>query len=217
MLYFVGVGPGDPELMTLKAARTLREADAIALADRGAAMQIAGAWIEGKPVLKLNMPMKGDRAAWEDAHRTAAAQLSEWLERYDKIAYLVLGDPGVYASSSYLLRLLAPRHDCRVVPGVPAMCAAAAELCIPLCEQRERLTVLDNFDVEEILPEGNVVVMKSGRNIDDLRAATRDREAYAVRNLGMADGWAGRLSEMPESAYSYFTTVLVKEAARSKG
>ena len=73
IFYGVGVGPGDPELMTLKAARILRDADAIALADRGAAMQIAGEWIEGKPVLRLNMPMKGDRASWEDAHRAAAA------------------------------------------------------------------------------------------------------------------------------------------------
>ena len=210
MLYFVGVGPGDPELMTLKAARVLREADAIALADRGAALQIVDAWIEGKPVLKLNMPMKGDRAAWEDAHRAAAEQLMEWLERYERIAYPVLGDPGVYASSSYLLRLLAPRHECRVIPGVPAMCAAAAELGIPLCEQRERLTVMDDFSGEAPLPGGNVVVMKSGRHLDALRAATKDRETYAVRNLGMADSWAGALPEMPESTYSYFTTVLVK-------
>lgn len=214
MLYFVGVGPGDPELMTLKAARILRDADAIALADRGAAMQIAGEWIEGKPVLRLNMPMKGDRASWEDAHRAAAAQLLEWLERYGTIAYPVLGDPGVYASSSYLLRLLAPECECRVVPGIPAMCAAAAELGVPLCEQRERLTVMDDYCDDAPLPEGNVVVMKSGRQIDGLRRATDGREAYAVRNLGMADGWAGRLSEMPESAYSYFTTVLVRAQKR---
>ena len=193
MLYFVGVGPGDPELLTLKAARILREADAIALADKGAAMQIAGAWIGEKPVLKLNMPMKGDRAAWEGAHRAAVEQLLDWLERYDTIAYPVLGDPGVYASSSYLLRLIAPLHACQVVPGVPAMCAAAAELGVPLCEQRERLTVLDDFDGESPLPE-----------------ASWGREAYAVRNLGMENSWAGRLSEMPECGYSYFTTALVK-------
>ncbi len=210
MLYFVGVGPGDPELLTLKAARILREADAIALADKGTAMQIAGAWIGEKPVFKLNMPMKGDRAVWEGAHRAAVEQLLGWLERYDTIAYPVLGDPGMYASSSYLLHLIAPLHACQVVPGVPAMCAAAAELGVPLCEQRERLTVLDDFDGESPLPEGNVVVMKSGRHIDELRAASWGREAYAVRNLGMENSWAGRLSDMPECGYSYFTTALVK-------
>ena len=116
----------------------------------------------------------------------------------------------MYASSSYLLRLIAPLHACQVVPGVPAMCAAAAELGVPLCEQRERLTVLDDFDGESPLPEGNVVVMKSGRHIDELRAASWGREAYAVRNLGMENSWAGRLSDMPECGYSYFTTALVK-------
>ena len=210
MLIFVGVGPGDPELMTIKAARTLREADAIALADKGAALQIAGSAIEGKPILKLRLPMKGNRADWEADHREAVRQLLDWLETYPTIAYPVLGDPGVYASSSYLMRLIRPHHPCSVIPGIPAMCAAAAELGIPLCEQREPLTVLDNFQEGDALPEGNAVIMKSGRNIAALRRAAGNRAAYVVRNLGMENAWMGKLAEMPEADYSYFTTVLIK-------
>lgn len=210
MLIFIGVGPGDPELMTLKAVRTLREADAVALADKGAALQIAESAIEGKPILKLSLPMKGNRADWEADHREAARQLLDWLKTYPTIAYPVLGDPGVYASSSYLMRLIRPHHPCAVIPGIPAMCAAAAALAVPLCEQRESLTVLDNFQEDNALPEGNAVIMKSGRNIGALRRAAGNREAYAVRNLGMENEWMGKLSDMPEADYSYFTTVIVK-------
>lgn len=210
MLIFAGVGPGDPELMTLKAARVLREADAIALPDRGAAMRIVGDLIGDKPVLKLNLPMKGGRADWEEAHREAAEALIEWLKRYPTVVCPVLGDPGVYASSSYLMRRIQPEHPCAVVPGVPAMCALAAELGVPLCEQREPLSVLDHFEAGDALPEGNVVVMKSGRNLEALCAAAGDRPAYAARNLGMEGAWSGKLDALPPSEYAYFTTVLVK-------
>ena len=215
MLIFVGVGPGDPELMTLKAVRILSEADAIAIPDSGSGnsvvMKIVGKWIEGKPICRLDIPMSGKRADWDGAHERAADELLEWLKRYPVIAYPVLGDPGVYASSSYLMRKISGVHPCSVIPGVPAMCAAAAELGVPLCEQREPLTVLDNFSDGDALPSGNAVIMKSGRNLDSIRRAVDGRTAYAVRNLGMENAWCGRIADIPEDTYSYFTTVIVKK------
>ena len=89
MLYFVGVGPGDPELVTMKAARILRDADAIAIPDSGkdsVVWKIAGQWMEGKPLCRLPMPMKGLKQDWEEAHRQAAEVLLKWLEEYKTIA-----------------------------------------------------------------------------------------------------------------------------------
>lgn len=211
MLTFVGVGPGDPELLTLKAVRILNEADAIALPDKGAALRIVERYIGDKPVLRLNLPMHGNREDWLQAHQSAANLLLEWLERYSNIAYPVLGDPGIYASSSYLMKLVQARQNCSVVPGIPAMCAAAAKLKISLCEQRERLTVLDSFAQGSALPEGNVVVMKGGKQVSALKDAAGARESYAVRNLGMENEWYGPLESLPDEAYSYFTTVLIRE------
>ena len=154
--------------------------------------------------------MRGMREDWAAAHDRAAGTLLAYLETYPTVAYPVLGDPGVYASSSYLLRRIALLHPCAVVPGVPAMCASAAAMGVPLCEQGEKLTVVDSFDPEVPIPEGNVVLMKSGKNIDALKNALAGREAYAARNLGMDSAWTGPLADIPADGYSYFTTVIVK-------
>ena len=214
MLTFVGVGPGDPELVTLKAARVLREADAIACTDAGrgdgTALGIASEWIAGKPVLRLRLPMRGMREDWVEAHRIAAGQLLEWLEQYPSIAYPVLGDPGMYASGSYLLRLVAPHHPCAVVPGISAANAMAAALGIPLTEQGETLTVLDHLEAGTALPEGNVVVMKCGKRLEALRALASEREVYLAHRLGGEGEWFGPLESAPDMEYSYFTTALIK-------
>ena len=213
MLTFIGIGPGDPELITLKAARLVREADAVAYADTGmgssAVSNILGELLEGKRLFPLHIPMKGGREDWLEAHRSAAEELLRLLKDYENIVYPVLGDPGVYASSSYLMRLVQQSHPCAVVPGITTMCAAAAKLGVALCEQGESLTILDSFADGQSLPDGNCVIMKSGRRLSGLKEAAAGREAYAVRNLGMQNQWLGSLQDIPEDDYSYFTTVLV--------
>ena len=195
MLTFVGVGPGDPELVTLKAIRVLRAADAVAYADSGrggsAAMDIVAPYIEGKPRCPLAMPMRGGREDWAEAHRAAAETLLDWLDRYERVAYPVLGDPGLYATSSYLMRRIAPKHPCAVVPGISAVNAMAACLGVPLVEQGEALTILDRVDPEKPFPEGNVVVMKCAKHLDALRAEAVCRTCTSPGTWGWpANGWA---------------------------
>lgn len=212
MLYFVGVGPGDPELITMKAARILREADAVALPDSGkdsVVWKIASEWIKDKPVCRLAMPMKGKRDEWEKAHDLAAHTLLDWLEKYESVAYPVLGDPGIYASASYLMKRIAPIHPCSVIAGVPAMCAAAAALEIPLCEQGERLIVTDSCANFDDCTDGNCIIMKAGKNLRAISEAARGREAFIAGNIGMENQFVGKLEENTQIP-SYFTTVILK-------
>ena len=213
MLYFVGVGPGDPELITMKAVRILKEADAIAIPDSGkdsVVWKIAGKWMEGKPICRLPMPMKGKREDWADAHREAVEILMQWLGRHKTIVYPVLGDPGIYASSSYLMKHIAPDHPCKVIPGVPAMCAVAAELGIPLCEQGEDLYITDSYQERSKLLHRNTIVMKAGKQLESLKELAAEYSIYAAKNIGMADSWMGEIHEVPENVASYFMTAIIK-------
>lgn len=211
MMYFVGVGPGDPELITMKALRILQEVDALAIPDSGkdsAVWKIAGKWMESKPICYLPMPMKGRKEEWEDAHRQAVAVLLEWLKKYETMAYPVLGDPGIYASSSYILKYLDLHHPCKVIPGVPAMCAAAAELKVALCEQNERLIVLDHITSNNIL-DGNVVIMKARASIQSLENLYKERKVYIASNVGLDNQKIGEIAEGYKDL-TYFTTALIK-------
>ena len=165
MIYFVGVGPGDPELISIKAVHVLQDVDAIILPDSGknsAILPIIEKWIGNKPVHRVAMPMKGTRAQWNEAHAEAVGTILNLLDEYDTIAYPVLGDPGIYASSSYLMKLISSQHSCSIIPGIPAMCAAAAAIGIPLCEQNESLMITDSYSVEQVSDSNNTVFMKSG-------------------------------------------------------
>lgn len=124
------------------------------------------------------------------------------------MAYPVLGDPGIYASSSYILKYLDLHHPCKVIPGVPAMCAAAAELKVALCEQNERLIVLDHITSNDIL-DGNVVIMKARASIQSLENLYKERKVYIASNVGLDNQKIGEIAEGYKDL-TYFTTALIK-------
>ena len=212
MLNFVGVGPGDPELLTLKALSLIRAADVVAVADSGgesAVLRIVGAHIPGKRIVRLDMPMRGVKADWASAHEIAEQTLLELLEEGLEVVYPVLGDPSLYASSAYLYERISGKFPCTIVPGVPAICAAAAALRMPLAKGREPLTVLPGYKAGEALPRGNVVVMKAGGALSALQTACAGRTALVARNLGMKDAYTGSLSDADLENDAYFTTVII--------
>lgn len=103
ILYGAGVGPGDPKLMTLKAAEVIRACPVLAVAaerrEDAAAYRIAAGAVAGldrKPCLALAIPMTGDADAAEAAYRKAAEAIAEVLDRGQSVAYLTLGDPAIY-------------------------------------------------------------------------------------------------------------------------
>ena len=146
ILYGVGVGPGDPELLTLKARRILSEADVIAVPDKGAgektALQILGDLVQGKETLPCSTPMVRDPAALERAQDSIAAELCGLLEEGKTVAFITLGDPSIYSTYLYIhRRVLAAGYEAKMVPGVPSFCAVAAQLGDGLCEGSDRLLI----------------------------------------------------------------------------
>ncbi len=222
ILYGVGVGPGDPELLTVKAARILREADVIAAPRTGsgaqAALEIAADYIRGKPILDCSTPMSRDRTAALAAYADAAQRIAALLEEGKTVAFLTLGDPTVYSTYFYIHRLVEEQgYEARLIPGIPSFCAAAARLDMALCEGKERLLIVPAGyeDLEESLDvTANKVLMKAGRSIAELQELLRRRgeleRASLVANCGMeGEQVYPRFSEMAEPT-GYFSLVVVK-------
>ena len=130
ILYGVGVGPGDPELLTLKAQRVLRTADVIAVPDKGAgektALTIIGDLAEEKELLLCPAPMVRDRKALDAARDGIASRIAAVLDQGRSVAFITLGDPTVYSTYLYIhKRVRALGYEAEIVPGVPSFCAAA--------------------------------------------------------------------------------------------
>ena len=232
-LYGVGVGPGDPELMTLKAARLIREHEVIAVpgetAERSAAYRIAAGAvpeIAEKELAAVPMPMTRSRRELAEAHRRAAAVLESYLEAGRDVVYLTIGDPTVYCTFSYVQKILEEDgFQTELVSGVPSFCAAAARLNRPLTEGDEALHILPgSADLtpgggEEGIGErlerldGTCVIMKSGKSVGAVRDAVlaSGRTACMVENCGLETERIFRSAEeIPDDA-GYFSLIIAKE------
>lgn len=220
-LYGVGVGPGDPELVTRKAERILRQADVVAVPDKGAgektALNIVKDLVEGKELLYCPTPMIRDRERLDQCYETIADQISSLLEQGRSVAFITLGDPTIYSTYIYVhKKVLARGYEAELIPGVPSFCAVAARLNTSLCEGAERLLVIpashDAADCMDV--PANKVFMKAGKAIGELRDLLAEREllnrASMVSNCGMeGEQIFPRFADM-EDGTGYFSIVLVK-------
>ena len=222
-LYGVGVGPGDPELMTRKAERVIREAAVLAVPDRGAgektALAIIGPLAEGKERLDCSTPMVRDQAVLDAAYDRAADAVCEKLDQGKDVAFITLGDPTVYSTYLYVHRRVAGRgYETEIVPGVPSFCAAAALLGLPLCEKDQRLLVVpaSHGEVDDCLEvDANLVFMKAGRELgalkDKLAAHGLLDRASLAANCGMeGQALCPRFADAAPDK-GYFSVVLVKK------
>ena len=228
-LYGVGVGPGDPELMTLKAVRIIREVPVIAYPGGqpmdSTAWKIAAASvpeIRDKEKLGIDVPMTRDAALLEGAHRRAIRQIEALLDQGKSVAYITLGDPTIYSSYSYLQAdIMKDGYTVETVSGVPSFCAAAAKLNIPLSEWEEELHIIPAAHMPEGDPScrGTFIYMKSGRNLKELRErlTSRNKDLFMVANCGLEGEMVCHNSaEIPDNA-GYYTILIAKQAKKYSG
>jgi precorrin-2/cobalt-factor-2 C20-methyltransferase len=210
----VGVGPGDPEMLTLKAVRILGEADVIAAPRyKGAqtALDIVKPYIGGKDILLYDSPMHKGKSAAAQAYDNAAAEIAEVLRKNRSVALVTLGDPSVYSSYAYIRRRVQNLgYETETVAGVPSFCAAAAKANISLCDGKETLLVMNSFDEYLDLPV-NKVLMKNPSAMSGLTEKLAGKDVTAVTRLGMDGEAISCGAESLKDVSEYFTLVIVKE------
>ena len=222
--YCVGVGPGDPELITVKAVRTLEKCHVIAVprthGSDTLALDIArlAADLDGKEILPLDISMTRDEEKRAAEYDKAAESIAEHLDAGEDVAMPNIGDVSIYSTCSYVQERLEKMGFVSVmVPGVPSFCAVAARLGTSLTDRDLPLHIIPGgmSDIDgELRLKGTKVLMKTGRQTAKVRGALersgRLDSACMVVNCGMADERVFRdISVLPEDA-GYFATIIVK-------
>jgi precorrin-2/cobalt-factor-2 C20-methyltransferase len=223
-LYGVGVGPGDPELMTVKAWRLISTAKVIAyLAANGGestARNIAKPFIaEDAEELVIDMPMRVDpeegQAAYDKGAKSIAARLSAGAD----VVMLCEGDPFFYGSFMYVFERLAPEFKTVVVPGVTSIAASAAELGQPLCARDDVLKILPaTLDAGKLRAElstaQSVAIIKVGRHFGKVKQVLQsldlENRATAITYATQDQQLIQPVAEITANTLPYFTTIILK-------
>ena len=217
----VGVGPGDPELMTLKAVRALSTAPVIAylapLEGEGLARSIAALHIPpGKTEIAIRMGFTVDRDGTEAAYDRAAAEIALHLEAGRDVAVLCEGDPFFFGSFIYLYARLSPRFPVEVVPGVSSIMAASADLQAPICAWDDGVAIIPatrpEAEIEAALVASDAaVIMKVGRHLPKVRGVLQRLGLWDKARIVEKVGLPGRKAHDPATVTElpYFSLILV--------
>ncbi len=227
----VGLGPGDPSLMTVRAVEAIAEADVVAYHSarhgRSIARSIAARHLRPDHIEEaLVYPVTtegtdhpgGYRGALEEFYTEAAARLAAHLDAGRTVAVLAEGDPLFYGSYQHMHKRLAHRYPTEVIPGVTSVSASAARLGTPLSEAEEALTILPGTLSEEELTarlasSDAVAVMKLGRTFPKVRRALersgRLAEAHYVERATMAGERTGLVADVDPDSVPYFSVAVL--------
>lgn len=217
-LYGISVGPGDPELITLKAVRIINECEIIAVprtrGENTLALEIVRnvCDISQKEILYLDFLMSEDRQILKKRHNEIAETLLPYLENGKNIAFLNIGDVSVYSTFSYITAIIRENGgQISVCAGVTSFCAAAAEMGEPLVQGKNPIVIMPSScaDFEKLLEaDCTAVIMKSGRNSADIMDKLSQKgfdNINAVCDCGLATQKIYRGTENIPDKCGYFT------------
>lgn len=224
-LYGIGVGPGDTELLTLKAARILKTVPVVftpksAKEKESIALSIVRPVLEERDDYKRLMlvtpifPMIEDKDELEKIWTSASEMIAQYLDSGRDVAFITLGDPSVFSTYSYLQKKLKGNYEIETVPGITSFTACAAARNEALVEQNDVLTVVPKIDdrLEQILEySDSVVLMKASRNTSQLEQVIEEKERpkdiYSVQNCTRENE---KIIEGFSNEKPYLTTTIIK-------
>lgn len=225
VLYGLGIGPGDPELITLKALRILQSADVIAYpapeTGESLARRIVAPHLKdrgGQTEIAIRMPLTVARFPAQAVYEQAAEELRAHLSAGRSIAVLCEGDPFLYGSFMYLFGRLAENFPVEVVPGVSSLTACAAALKHPLVSRNDVLTVIpapldDETIAAKLLHTDAAAIIKLGRHGPRIVALLKDLgladRAQYIERATMAEQRILPLTEVDPASIPYFAMILV--------
>lgn len=222
-LYGVGIGPGDPELLTLKAVRIIKESPVIAVPGKVKEDTVAYKIVkqaipelDEKEFLAVDMPMTKDKELLKKSHDEGAEKICAVLESGKDVAFLTLGDPTVYSTYLYVhKRVLEKNYQAAIISGITSFCAVAARLNMGLVEKAQPLHVIPaSYQIEDALTlPGTKVLMKAGKKMAKVKEVLRETgcEGMMIENCGMPGEKIYRsIDEINEDA-GYYSLVIIKE------
>ncbi len=234
VFYGVGVGPGDPELLTLKAMKVLESAQVLAVPrsresssdGRSKALSVVEGVVDtgGKEVIELLLPMTRDAAELAAARKEAAGLIAAKLSAGLDAAFITLGDPMMYSTFSYLVPFVeaaVPGVEIRSIPGVTSFAALASRSVVPLAESDERVIIIpaprDMDAVRRALDEfDTVVLMKVNRVFDRLVGLLTETGLLESAVAATRVGWpeeeiTSDVASLVGRKLDYFSTLIVKK------
>ncbi len=237
--YGIGIGPGDPELLTLKAARIIKAVDVIfvpkaGIKEESMALDIvkpllddvaAGFSLRNRPrVVEKVFPMVKEQEKLESHWKEAALAIKEELEKGNSVAFLTIGDPLTFSTYVYLLRCLRdmiPEEKIHTIPGVTSFNAAASLANLSLAQRDERIAIVPvPDDVEELRPVlkgfDTVILMKVAKRLDKvinlLEEMDLSHHALFASHVGLKDSYLTQnLSELKGSGRGYMSIIIVRK------
>ncbi|KJH71180.1 precorrin-2 C(20)-methyltransferase [Aliterella atlantica] len=234
-LYGISVGPGDPELITVKGLKALQTARIVAFptglqGKPGIAQQIVSPWLSSEQLqLALEFPYVRDMAVLEAAWQLAAQQVWHYLAQGEDVAFVCEGDVSFYSTFSYLAQTLQQMHPKSVVKAIPGVCspmAAASVLGLPLTIRSEKLVVLPAIyqmgELEAVLDWADVVVlMKVSSVYEQVWQVLCDRNllenSYVIERATLPDMKVyNDLRDRPQLQLPYFSLLIVQRARSLK-
>ena len=221
----IGVGPGDTELLTLKAARVLKSVPVVfspksSKEKESIALSIVRPVLEERKDYKRLMlvepifPMIEDKDELEKIWSNAAEMIAQYLDSGRDVAFITLGDTSIFSTYSYVQKKLFGRYEIETIPGITSFTACAAARNKALVEQNDILTIVPKIDdrLENVLEySDSVVLMKASRNTSDLEATieakNRPKEIYSVQNCTRENE---KIIEGFSNEKPYLTTTVIK-------